>query len=125
MQVMKERDDSKCLSGIIQLDDVYWGGEYRGGKRGRGSPNNPPFVAERSHGGPSVTLALIVMWSQMACFSAVKQAHCQHTRIVTSVWIETAATQSQAIGATLVTNNTRHFQRIDALLLLVNWSDVD
>lgn len=26
MQVMKERDDSKPLSGIIQLDDVYWGG---------------------------------------------------------------------------------------------------
>ncbi|NOX75503.1 MAG: IS1595 family transposase [Gammaproteobacteria bacterium] len=36
MQVMKERDDSRPLSGIIQLDDVYWGGEYRGGKRGRG-----------------------------------------------------------------------------------------
>ena len=38
MQVMKERDDSKPLSGIIQLDDVYWGGERRGGKRGRGAP---------------------------------------------------------------------------------------
>jgi hypothetical protein len=25
MQVMKERDDSQPLSGIIQLDDVYWG----------------------------------------------------------------------------------------------------
>lgn len=45
MQVMKERDDSKPLSGIIQLDDVYWGGEHRGGKRGRGSPNKTPFVA--------------------------------------------------------------------------------
>jgi hypothetical protein len=30
MQVMKERDDSKPLSRIIQLDDVYWGGECRG-----------------------------------------------------------------------------------------------
>jgi len=29
MQVMKERDDSKMLSGIIQLDGVYWGGEHR------------------------------------------------------------------------------------------------
>jgi hypothetical protein len=45
MQVMKERDDSKPLSGIIQLDDVYWGGEQRGGKRGRGSANKTPFVA--------------------------------------------------------------------------------
>jgi len=31
MQVMKERDDSKPLIGTIQLDDVYWGGERRGG----------------------------------------------------------------------------------------------
>ncbi len=45
MQVMKERDDSKPLTGTIQLDDVYWGGEYRGGKRGRGSENKVPFVA--------------------------------------------------------------------------------
>jgi transposase-like protein len=45
MQVMKERDGSKPLSGIIQLDDVYWGGERRGGKRGRGSENKTPFVA--------------------------------------------------------------------------------
>jgi hypothetical protein len=33
MQVMKERDDSKLLSGVIQLDDVYWGGERHGGKK--------------------------------------------------------------------------------------------
>ena len=45
MQVMMERDDIKPLAGIIQLDDVYWGGEQRGGKRGRGSPNKTPFVA--------------------------------------------------------------------------------
>ena len=42
---MKERDDSKKLSGTIQLDDVYWGGERHGGKRGRGSANKVPFVA--------------------------------------------------------------------------------
>ena len=42
---MKARDDSKVLTGIIQLDDVYWGGEHHGGKRGRGSPNKTPFVA--------------------------------------------------------------------------------
>lgn len=42
---MKERDDSKPLTGIIQLDDVYWGGEQHGGKRGRGSENKTFFVA--------------------------------------------------------------------------------
>ena len=45
MQAMKERDDSKPLTDIIQLDDVYWGGERHGGKRGRGSENKTPFVA--------------------------------------------------------------------------------
>ena len=34
IQVMKERDDSQRLSGTIQVDDAYYGGEHRGGKRG-------------------------------------------------------------------------------------------
>jgi len=45
LQVMKERDDSKPLSGNIQVDDVYWGGEKHGGKRGRGAAGKTPFVA--------------------------------------------------------------------------------
>ncbi len=46
MQVMKERDDSKPLSGIIQIDDAYWGVVSTvGGSRGRGSENKTPFVA--------------------------------------------------------------------------------
>lgn len=45
MQVMKEQDDCKTLNGTVQLDDVYWGGERHGGKRGRGSLNKVPFVA--------------------------------------------------------------------------------
>ena len=42
---MKERDDSKPLRGNIQIDDVYWGGEKHGGKRGRGAAGKTPFVA--------------------------------------------------------------------------------
>ena len=45
LQVMKERDDGKPLSGTIQVDDAYWGGERSGGKRGRGAPGKTPFVA--------------------------------------------------------------------------------
>lgn len=48
---VKERDDGKPLRGVIQLDDVYWGGERRGGKRGRGSENKTPFVPEGINGG--------------------------------------------------------------------------
>lgn len=42
---MKERDDRTPLTGIIQLDDVYWGVSIGGGKRGRDSENKTPFVA--------------------------------------------------------------------------------
>jgi len=45
---MKECDDSKVLTGIIQLDDAYWGGEHHGGKREHSSPNKTPFVAALS-----------------------------------------------------------------------------
>lgn len=44
MQAMKERDDEAPLSGIIQLDDAYWGG-VRTGKVGRGAAGKRPFVA--------------------------------------------------------------------------------
>jgi hypothetical protein len=34
---MKTHDDSKSLEDIVQLDDAYWGGKKRDGKRGRGA----------------------------------------------------------------------------------------
>src|SRR3954454_4898537 len=37
-QVMMERDAAKQLSGRVELDDAYLGGERTGGKRGRGAP---------------------------------------------------------------------------------------
>lgn len=45
MQVMLERELKQPLSGRIEMDDAYWGGEKPGGKRGRGSENKTPFVA--------------------------------------------------------------------------------
>ena len=42
---MRERDDDRALSGIVQMDDAYWGGERHGGGTGRGSPGKTPFVA--------------------------------------------------------------------------------
>jgi len=43
--VMKQADDRLLLEGFIELDDVYWGGKHRGGKRGRGAPGKTPFLA--------------------------------------------------------------------------------
>lgn len=48
MAVMLFRNREGKLSGRVQIDDAYLGGEKKwveGGKRGRGSPNKIPFVA--------------------------------------------------------------------------------
>ena len=45
MQVMMERDREFPLTGWVELDDAYLGGERSGGKRGRGAPGKTPFVA--------------------------------------------------------------------------------
>jgi transposase-like protein len=43
---MKERDDSKPISAsLVQIDDAYWGGKKRDGRRGRGATGKIPFVA--------------------------------------------------------------------------------
>ena len=45
LQAMKERDDGRALSGLVQLDDAYWGGERHGQGTGRGTAGKTPFVA--------------------------------------------------------------------------------
>lgn len=32
-QAMKDRDDNKPLAGIVLMDDAYWGGKKKDGKR--------------------------------------------------------------------------------------------
>ena len=63
MQVMKEHDDSRLLSGTIQLDDVYWGGERHGGSRGRGAENKTPYIAAVSTNekGHSIAMSMTVI----------------------------------------------------------------
>ena len=107
MEVMQERDEKKPLSGFIELDDAYLGGEKHGGKPGRGSENKTPFVAAvqtTSQGQPEAIKLHIVdgfrsksisQWAKSAlvhgstvisdglhCFNAVKDAGCKHDKIV-------------------------------------------
>ena len=44
MEAMTQREASRRLTGFVQIDDAYLGGERNGGKRGRGSENKRPFV---------------------------------------------------------------------------------
>lgn len=45
MQVMFEQEQTTKLSGRVEVDDAYLGGEHEGSKRGRGSEDKSPFVA--------------------------------------------------------------------------------
>ena len=107
MQVMLERDESKKLSGIIEMDDAYLGGERTGGKVGRGAPDKTPFIAAVSTTveGHPVNLKLSVVssfsknalkaWSiqyldegsavitdGLACFNGIAEAGFEHNSIV-------------------------------------------
>ena len=103
--VMMEREQSKPLSGNVEIDDAYWGGKAKG-KRGRGSENKTPFVAavEKREEKPSrIKLNVVSRFSKrelakwsinnlepgtavvsdgLNCFTAVKEHGCSHTAII-------------------------------------------
>ena len=103
MQAMADREDLYQLSGKVQVDDAYLGGERSGGKAGRGSENKVPFIAAVSltdDGNPlrvcctpvpAFTLNAVAAWSKahlvegsevfsdgLSCFGAVAEAGCSH-----------------------------------------------
>jgi transposase-like protein len=107
MRVMMERERGKTLSGRIEMDDAYLGGE-KAGKRGRGSPNKVPFVAavETTQDGRPTKIQLRrvrgfrqreiaryaetslmagshIFFDGLACFVGVTEAGCEHSPIVT------------------------------------------
>lgn len=44
MEAMRQAEEDRQLSGRVEIDDAYLGGERTGGKPGRGSENKVPFV---------------------------------------------------------------------------------
>ena len=45
MEVMRLEEESRRLTGRVEIDDAYLGGERSGGKHGRGSENKVPIAA--------------------------------------------------------------------------------
>lgn len=107
MQVMYEREQSTILSGRVEIDDAYLGGELPGGKAGRGSENKVPFIAAvqtNNQGHPlyavfstvksfckeeveswarrSLVPTSLVVSDGLWCFQAVEAAGCFHQREV-------------------------------------------
>ena len=132
MQAMKERDDSQPLSGQLQLDDAYWGGERRGGKVGRGAPAKTPFVAavETTEDGRPRKMRLtrvagfrraaIAQWAArhvqpesvvtsdgLGCFTGIQGAGCGHWYVVTGGGPDSAKTPELHWVNTLLGNVKR------------------
>jgi len=107
LEVMVQREASRALSGRVEVDDAYLGGEHEG-KAGRGSENKVPFVAAvqtNRQGHPiavrfdrvkAFTKESIEGWAKKAlaasatvvsdglsCFQAVTAVVQTHQRIVT------------------------------------------
>jgi transposase-like protein len=93
---------------MIQVDDAYWGGERRGGKRGRGAAGKSPFVAAVSTNQQGRPIAMrltkvkgfrseeITRWAKkhlasdcyvvtdgLPCFQAIQGTGGEHEAIVT------------------------------------------
>lgn len=107
MQVMCEQESTTRLSGRVEVDDAYLGGENPGGKAGRGSENKVPFIAavqtsEQNHPKYAVFSKVsafshdeVTAWAQRSlvpatlvvsdglwCFTSVANADCDHQRQV-------------------------------------------
>ena len=107
LEVMRLREDSRQLTGRVEVDDAYLGGERSGGKVGRGSENKVPFIAAvqtTEAGKPqlvcfsqrpftkgsfselmatSMVLPLTVVSDGLGCFTAAAGHGAVHDRTVT------------------------------------------
>jgi hypothetical protein len=52
MESMRLREEDRQLSGRVEVDDAYLGGERSGGTPGRGSENKVPFIVAVQTAGP-------------------------------------------------------------------------
>jgi transposase-like protein len=101
MEVMRLREDGRRLTGRVEIDDAYLGGELSGGKAGRGSPNKVEFVA-----------AVQTTESGEAVFM------CLSKRPFTKESIKTFAEQSLAAPATLVSDGLGCFTSVQGTAVL-------
>ena len=107
MQVMCLREETRQLTGRVEVDDAYLGGQRSGGKPGRGSANKVPFIAAvqtTEDGKPhlvcfaqrpftkdsftnfmakSMALPLTVVSDGLGCFTVTAEMGAVHDRTVT------------------------------------------
>lgn len=87
MQAMREADDARPLSGAVQIDDAYIGGERRGGKRGRGAAAKTPFIAAVACSGKCYPLRMRMTPVESFSYKSIRawsRAHLRSNTHVTS-----------------------------------------
>ena len=94
-ELMRLREDSRKLSGRVEIDDAYLGSELSRGKAGRGSENKVPFIAavQTTESGAPVLV-------------------CLSPRPFTKESIEAFAAKSLAAPATLVSDGLGCFTAV-------------
>ena len=107
LEVMRQREEDRQLTGRIEMDDAYLGGERHGGTAGRGSENKVSFVAAvqtTESGQPhlvcyskraftkeslkefmstSIALPATVVSDGLSCFAVAREMGMAHARTVT------------------------------------------
>jgi transposase-like protein len=107
MEAMRQREQGRQLSGRVEIDDAYLGGEHSGGKSGRGSENKVPFLgavqttedgqavlaclsprpftkeAVADFMGHSLVLPLTLVSDGLGCFTVAATLGAVHERVVT------------------------------------------
>ena len=107
METMRQREDGRQLSGRLEIDDAYLGGELPGGKSGRGSENKVSFIvavqttedgqpvrtclsprpftkeAVEDFMGQSLVLPLTLVSDGLGCFTVAAGLGAVHERTVT------------------------------------------
>jgi hypothetical protein len=101
MQVMLSREQWRQLTGRVEIDDAYLGGQVQGGTAGRGSPNKVPFVAavQTTESGQPIVM-------------------CLSQRPFTKESIQAFAEQSLAAPATLVSDGLGCFKAVRGMGIL-------
>lgn len=77
MEAMRQHEADRQLSGRVEMDDAYLGGERSGGKTGRGSENKVPFVVavQTTAGGLIDRVCMAQLPFRRSAIEAFVQAH--------------------------------------------------
>ena len=125
MEVMRLREDSRQLSGRVEIDDAYLGGERSGGKTGRGSENKVPFIAAvqtTEAGQPVVACFAQCSFTKQAVEEFAAKSLVRPLTVVSDgLWCFTAA-EDAGVHQRIVTGGGKasvklpHFQAVNTVL---------